>query len=383
MNDSLANTVQAGLAPREDTTAALAAQVKATVEARFIMALQRPRDNDMARDRILSECKRPKFAESARYRRPVGKKKNEQTGRWEESFIEGPSIRFAEAAMRAMGNIDVQTMTTFDSPDKRTIQVAVTDLESNTTYARDITVLKVVERKNLKKNQQPLGTRLNSYGETLYVVVATESEVATKEAAEVSKSIRTLGLRHVPGDILDEAMELCVQTMANSDAKDPEAARKAIVDAFSAIGVKPADLKLYLGQDVGSCSPAQIGELRALYAALKAGEFAWSDVIEPEPSGDDGDDSAHGVTSLKDRMKKRAADKAAAEKAPPVIDVKGESVPPTRPDEVDADTGEVTGAAPAAVDSAEGTGEMSAEEEQRMIDAEAEAAVRAENGGRQ
>lgn len=362
MNDSLANTVQTGLVKQEETSAALAAQVKATVEARFIMALNRPRDMDTARVRILGECKRPKFAESARYRRPVGAKKNNQ-GQWVESFIEGPSIRFAEAAMRAMGNIDVQTMTTLDSPEKRMVQVSVTDLESNTTYSTSITILKVVERKKLKTGQAALGTRLNSYGDTVYLVDATESEVKLKEAAEISKAIRTLGLRHVPGDILDEAMELCVKTQANNDAKDPDAARKAIVDGFAAIGVKPTDLKQYLGQDVGTCSPIQIGELRALYAALKAGEFDWSAVVAPEPEAGE-DRSGHGVTSLKERMKKRAADKAEAEKAPAVIDAVGESVPAAKPDVVDPDTGEVAA-------SGEGTGEMTAEEEQRMVDEEA------------
>lgn len=361
MSDTLANTVQAGLVKQGDTTAALAAQVKATVEARFIMAMNRPRDIDMARDRILNECKRPRFAESARYRRPVGKKKNDQ-GQWVEAFIEGPSIRFAEAAMRAMGNIDIQTMTTFDSEEKRMVQVTVTDLESNTTYARDITIMKIVERRNLKNGQKPLGTRVNSYGDTVYLVAATESEVALKEAAEVSKSIRTLGLRHVPGDILDEAMELCVKTQLAKDAKDPDAARKAISDAFSALGVKPADLKKYLGgQDVGSCSPAQIGELRALHAALKAGEFSWVEAVAPDPKPD-GEGSAHGVTSIKETMKKRAAAKAAAAAAPSVIDAVGESVPP-------ASEGDVAG-----------NGEMSDEQEQEMMDAEEEA--NAERGNR-
>lgn len=335
-DESLATTTRAPLA-KDDTTAALAAQVKATVEARFIIALQRPRDIDTARDRILAECKRPRFAEAARYSRPVGGGNN----------IEGPSIRFAEAAIRSMGNIDVQTMTTFDSPEKRIVQVSATDLETNATYSKDITLSKVVERRQLKRGQTAVGTRLNSYGDTVYLVEASEGEFATKEAAEISKAVRTLGLRHIPGDILDEAMDLCVRTVADRDAADPDAARKAVVDAFSAIGVKPAGLKQYLGQEVGTCSPAQIGELRALYTALKAGEFAWSDVIAPEQDGADG--AGHGVTSIKDRMRQRAAEKAkAAEAPPPVMDAAGENVDP--------ETGEV------------GNGELSAEEEQRMMD---------------
>lgn len=363
MSDTLANTMNTGLARPEDTSAALAAQVKATVEARFIMALNRPRDMSMARDRILSECKRPKFAESARYRRPVGKKNGV------EQFIEGPSIRFAEAAIRAMGNVDVQTMTTFDSTEKRMVQVTVTDLESNTTFSRDIALLKQVERRFRKEGQHVFSTRLNSYGDTLYTVQATESEVLLKEAAEVSKAIRTLGLRLLPGDILDEAMDLCVATAANNDAKDPDAARKAIADGFSALGVKPSDLKAYLGgQDVGSCSPVQIGELRALYSALKAGEFSWVEAVAPEPKPD-GEGSAHGVTSIKARMKERSAAKAAAAAAPAVIDAEGESVPPA------------DGAEPASGQSAQaGNGELTPAQEQEMI--AAEAAANAERGNR-
>ena len=70
----------------ETTAGALAAQAKAAVEARYIMAMQRPRDWDQVRLSLLKECDRTNFAEVAIYRKPVGQ------------GIEGPSIRFAEAA---------------------------------------------------------------------------------------------------------------------------------------------------------------------------------------------------------------------------------------------------------------------------------------------
>lgn len=263
----------------ETALSASASQAKAMVEARFVIALHRPRDTDMVRSNILKECKRPGFAESARYRRPVGKKKNDDTGKWEESFIEGPSIRFAEAAVRAMGNVDIQTPTIFDDDSKRIVRCSVTDLETNATWSRDFTVSKTVERKKLKEGQKPLGTRQNSYGDTVYIVPATDSEVETKTAAEISKSVRTLALRLVPGDILDEAMTLCVATLHNADAKDPDAARKKIVDAFDAIGVKPSDLKAYLEHDIGSCSPVELAELRAVFATIRDGETTWHEMM--------------------------------------------------------------------------------------------------------
>ena len=48
---------------------------------------------------------------------------------------------------------------------------------------------------------------MNSYGDTVYLVEATEDDLLTKQAAHVSKVIRTAALRLLPSDILEEAME--------------------------------------------------------------------------------------------------------------------------------------------------------------------------------
>ena len=132
------------MAKAETAVSAVAMQARAQVEARFLMAVHRPRDLDVVRVKLLKECTRPGFAEAARYKRPVGSKKNERTGAWEEAFIEGPSIRFAEAAIRAMGNIDIQSPTIYDDGRSRIVRVVVTDLEANATYSLDITIEKTV-----------------------------------------------------------------------------------------------------------------------------------------------------------------------------------------------------------------------------------------------
>ena len=61
----------------------LAAQAKAQIEARYIMAERHPRDLDIVRAKLIKECKRPGFAAVARYLKPIGR------------GVEGPSIRFA------------------------------------------------------------------------------------------------------------------------------------------------------------------------------------------------------------------------------------------------------------------------------------------------
>ena len=127
------------LARQAETAAtAVAAQARAAVESRYIMAMQRPRDLDAARLAILKECKRPGFAAVARYRKPVG------------DGIEGPSIRFAEAAIRCMTNMLPETATIYEDQEKRIVRVSVTDLEANVTYSGDVTIEKTVERTKLK-----------------------------------------------------------------------------------------------------------------------------------------------------------------------------------------------------------------------------------------
>lgn len=319
----------AAMAKAETAVSAIATQARARVEARYLMAVHRPRDIEAVRVKLLKECQRPGFAEAARYKRPVGRKKNERTNQWEEAFIEGPSIRFAEAAARLMGNLDVDSPTIYEDERSRIVRAMVTDLEANTTYSKDLTIEKTVERRQLKKGQKPLGTRQNSYGDTVYIVFATPSEVDVKAGAETSKAIRTLVLRLLPGDIQEECMAKCVETRDAKIKQDPDGERRKMIDAFAAIGVSPDELKLYVGQELASLSPAQTGELRDLYLAIKDGVTTWGDIKRARNESDDGDDDEGGnggasrMEQLKnavkghadDVKKKKAADQAAA--APP------------------------------------------------------------------
>lgn len=262
------------LARTETATTAMAAQAKANVEARFILALQRPRDIDTVRIKLLKECKRPGFAQVARYSKPVGGQR-----------IEGASIRFAEAALRLMGNVLPETSVIYDDAQKRIVRVSVTDLETNLTYSSDVSVEKTVERSNLKPGQVPLASRVNSYGKTAYLIPATEDDIANKVNANVSKALRGHALRILPGDILEEAMELCIKTLESEAAVDPERERKKIADAFASLRVMPTHLAEYLGHPIDQCSPSETVELRALYQAIKDGETTWHAAVE-QRSGD-------------------------------------------------------------------------------------------------
>jgi hypothetical protein len=290
----------------ETASSAVAAQAKAMIEARYIMAIRRPRDMDVVREKMLKECKRPSFAAVARYQKPIG--------RDQSKWPTGPSIRFAESAIRNMTNITVEVMTVYDDREKRIVRVTVTDLEANVPYFQDVTITKTIERRQSKDGDTVLRTRTNSYGDTLYILEATDDDIINKQQALISKAMRTIGLRLIPGDIVDECMEAVIETQRNADAEDPDAAKRKLFDAFGQLGVRAEQIKDYLGHDAATLAPKELTELRALYAAIRDGEATWRDVMEAK-GGADAKAADAKTTTLKDiaakASKKKPADPGA------------------------------------------------------------------------
>jgi hypothetical protein len=290
----------------ETQSSAMQAQAQAAIQARFVMALQRPRSWEDVRVRILGECKRPGFAEVARYRKPIGK------------GVEGPSIRFAEACARYAGNLGVETVTTYEDHSKRIIHVTAVDYESNASFSADVTIAKVVERKNAG-GRTVVAQRTNSYGEAVYLVEATEDELLNTVNALVSKATRTLILRLIPGDIVEEGQDACRATLRDRASKDPAGERKRIADAFAGIGVMPSDLAKYLGHPLEAIQPAELVELRQVYGTIRDGETTWREIVAAKESGvEAGSAEPAKKRGLADKIREKKASKAesAAASAP-------------------------------------------------------------------
>lgn len=254
----------------ENSAIAMAALQKATVEARYKMALARPRDLDMVRQAMLKDAQRPSFANVAIYHKPVGK------------GIEGPSIRFVESAIRNMTNILTETATISEDDERRVIRVAVSDLETNTYFSQDVTVTKTVERSKLPQGEKPIRIRTNSKGQPVFILHGTDDDILNKQNALISKAVRTLGLRLIPGDLVDEALWYVRQTMQKQDAQNPDAAKNRLIDAFAQIGVAVEQLKEYVGHELSALSPNELQTLRAIYSAIKDGETSWKAIMDSE-----------------------------------------------------------------------------------------------------
>jgi hypothetical protein len=278
---------QQTMAVVETASTAIAAQSKAMVEARYVMAMQRPRNWDQVRQDLMQECKRPSFAhnKSAYYRKPIG------------NGVEGLGIRFVEVALRCMKNVLVETTMIFEDDSKEVHRVSVTDLESNLTYPLDVRVSKTVERSKPMDDGSYISVRTNSYKKLVYTVPANDDDLLNKRAAQISKAIRTLGLRIIPGDLQDEAEATIKAIRMDEAARDPAAERKRIADAFGEIGVKAADLTAYLGHTLDTCSPHELVDLRGIYGAIRDGETTWKSVMENKVEQQGGGEGQGGGSS--------------------------------------------------------------------------------------
>jgi hypothetical protein len=274
---------------RDIAALAAAEGAKALVQGRIIMAIQRPRDFDEVRRRLLNDCKRPRFAEAARYAKPMGGGK-----------VKGWSIRFAEAAVRHLGNIDCRAGIIAQDENKIVLRFDAIDLETNAGFGGEITIDKTVERRNLRPGEVALSVRTNSTGQPTYTVRANEDDLQTKLASAVSKGIRTFALRLVPADILED----CLDVILAGPKEDPAAARKRIVDSFVALGVGPEAIKRLVGiKDLSLLTAAQLQTLRETYTAIREGDLSVEEILSAEPTPDA---SKSASERLKDKLKKEA-----------------------------------------------------------------------------
>ena len=114
MNELMQRNQTNALMFSDPAAVAAAEGAKARIQSAYIMAMQRPRSYDQARVRILKACRRPDFAEKVEYSKPVGGKS-----------IVGPSIRFAELALREWGNVFYENQVVYDDDNVRRVRVGV------------------------------------------------------------------------------------------------------------------------------------------------------------------------------------------------------------------------------------------------------------------
>lgn len=320
-------TGQSMVVSGETAGSAMASYMKAMVEAQFLVAINRPRDMADVRRKLLDSIERPGFAGSlnkddpankyaAWYRRPRGG----------DGADEGFTVRFAEEAMLALGNLVKRTDIVFEDLYKRIVIVTILDLETNVGEPTSIVIEKTVERKFLKKGQTALRTRVNSYGDIVHIVEATEDEVFAKQNSFVSKIFRNEILRFLPGDLKAQCRQRIMEIRQGDVAKNPQKVQQEVSDAFGRLNVPPSQLKKYLGHELGTCTPAELADLRDLYKEIAAGDTTWHDVMmEKFGEADAPEAPKSAADAMKERLRaQQQATAPSGEEKPPATETKPE-----------------------------------------------------------
>lgn len=322
------NVTPTGVRTMDSVSVALAAQAKATIEARYLVAMRYPRNLLVTRERLLDACRRPVFAEKARYAVPRGGSK-----------VRGWTIRFAEDVARALGNLSVEASAIHDDEQIRIVRVTVTDLEANIPWSIDVTIAKVVERNSVKEGAVVMGERIGSQGQRVFLIAATDDDLMVKQNALVSKAARTGILRSCPADILEECEVQVQATNAGKLTKDRGGEIKKLVDAFAGRRVSIGQLDTFLGHPVTDVSGEEWQLLREMFAAMSEEGVMWSQLHRDfSPAERAESETRVGVEAVKQKLASRAARAPVAEPAAAVpVAVPADTMPSLADDDGEFD----------------------------------------------
>lgn len=198
-------------------------------------------------------------AESCIYSRPVGKKKNPQTGEWEQSFAEGNSVRMAEIVAACYGNIRVSCRIVEQTERFVKCEGLAHDLESN--YAAKSEVVEVT----VTASGDP-------YSERMRAVVA---------KACLSKARRDALFQVVP-KALCKSISDAAKKIAIGDETTLENRRKRIGEWLKTISID--DARLFATLNVNGWSEIGLKEietLTGLKTSLKEGDVTRDEAFPP------------------------------------------------------------------------------------------------------
>lgn len=270
---------------------------QAQIQSAYVWAERHPRDWDVIEQQILKECRRPKFVEidpdpkkygssTAMYGVPRGGSYVDRV--WVPDVKTGFTIRFVEMALPFLKNIEADLWPLGEDDTQRIFRAVRIDYESNNIESEIIIVPKTVERSRIKDTDFVLSQRTNSDGKPVYIIRATNDEIDNTKKALYAKAKRGLVLSIIPGWLKKAAEEEIRATQRQVDAQDPDAARKRLYAGFAKVGVSVDELKAYIGHG-NDLNPAEMENLRVLYAGIAEGHTTWKEILAAKEQGGDED----------------------------------------------------------------------------------------------
>lgn len=213
------------------------------VQGAIFMAKQFPRDEYAAMSRIERMCERMNLAEQATYSYPKGGKQ-----------VTGPSIRLAEAIAQAWGNIDCGVIELENKNGASELMAYAWDLETNTRVTK---MFKVKHVRDTKKGSQDLTDSRDVY------------ELTANFGA---RRLRACILSVIPGDVIDQAVNVCKETVTNQDKTPIQDRIKKLEKAFKEMKVTRDQLEEFAQRNLSEFGKEEIFILQGVFKAIRDGQ---------------------------------------------------------------------------------------------------------------
>lgn len=245
------------------------------VQGAIQMAKQFPRDQIEASLRIKNMCGRMSLAKVATYAFP----RSNQT-------IQGASIRLAEAIAQAWGNIDYGIVELSTSEGLSELMAYAWDLETN---VRRSMIFSVKHERDTKYGKKTLTDNRD-----IYEMVANMG----------ARRVRACILGVIPGDIVDEALAQCQETLEKGETKTLSDRLKVMLGAFKEnFGITRKQIEAYAGYPIENFDRNKVREMSSIYNSLKDGAAKKEDFFTFQEAVDVLADQEEGSTNEPDSGK--------------------------------------------------------------------------------
>lgn len=232
-------------------TAVEQSRAVAEVQAAIVVAQQCPRDINAAIAEMRQSCKQKYLAERAFFRFPRAK----QT-------VSGPSVHLARELARCWGNVQygLVEMRRDDEYAQSEMQAFAWDVEKN---SRNSSTFIVPHLRDTKEN----------------------GPVALKELRDIYENNANNGARRVreaifailPPWFVEEAKEICAQTLRDGGGKSLNVRIADAIRAFEGIGVTADRIETKLGRPAGKWTEHDVAQLQVIFQSIQRGEVTTED----------------------------------------------------------------------------------------------------------
>lgn len=254
-------------------TAVEQSRAVAQVEAQVVVAMRYPRNVQAATLAMREACTHPRLAEKAFFRFSRG-----------GATVSGPSIHLARELARVWGNIEygVHEMRRDDAAGQSEMLAFAWDLQTN---ARNSSVFINPHVRDKKTGPERLTDMRDIY---------------ESNANAGARRVREAIFATLPTWFVEEATDLCTQTLTNGGGK-PLATRVAdAITAFGRLGVTQGQMEAKIGRDADHWIDQDVAQLQVIFRSLQRGEISREEEFPSERL------SAAALTGEEERPARRA-----------------------------------------------------------------------------